>query len=449
MTLTGASATTSPWAGRYLATTTGVFALAFLFAFEALAVATVMPDVARDLDGLGMYAVAFAAPLAASVVALAVAGPWADRRGPGPALAGGLVVFCVGVVLAGLAPTMPLFLTGRVIHGLGAGVLGVALYVVVAQAYPEELRPRVFAVLTSAWVLPALVGPGIAALVAHAVGWRWVFLGVPVLAVGAWLLIRATPMTTPTGEGEPVATRRVALGVVAAAGVLLVSVAGQREVPGWPALIALGVAAIVGAGLRLLPAGSWSGRRGLPSVLGTRGFIGAAYSMAEVYVPLLLTLHRGLSIGQAGWVLTTGAVTWCLGATAAARWRRLADQPGRVRIGAVALATGIALFATAALDDVPLLVPVLGWALAGFGIGMAFSTLSVLALDAAPEGEAGRTSSALQLNDYLVTAGLLALGSAVFAGFVGSAPVTGATILVLAAAGCGVLALAPAARLTS
>jgi len=448
MTLT--SATASPWAGRYLATTTGVFALAFLFAFEALAVATVMPDVARDLDGLGMYAVAFAAPLAASVVALAVAGPWADRRGPAPALVGGLVVFCVGVVVAGLAPTMPLFLTGRVIHGLGAGVLGVALYVVVAQAYPEELRPRVFAVLTSAWVLPALVGPGIAALVAGAVGWRWVFLGVPVLAVGAWLLIRATPLAAPpTGGADSPAVRQVALGVVAAAGVLLVSVAGQREVPGWPVLIVLGVAAIIGAGLRLLPPGSWSGGRGLPSVLGTRGFVGAAYSMAEIYVPLLLTLHRDLSIGQAGWVLTTGAVTWCLGATVAARWRLLADQPGRVRIGAAALAIGVALFATAALGGVPLVVPVLGWAMAGFGIGMAFSTLSVLALAAAPEGEAGRTSSALQLNDYLVTAGLLALGSAVFAGFATTAPVTGATILVLAAAGCGVLALAPASRLTS
>ena len=66
--------TSSPWDRRYAAVTLGVFSLAFLFAFEALAVATVMPEVVRDLDGLSLYAVAFAAPLATSILALVVAG---------------------------------------------------------------------------------------------------------------------------------------------------------------------------------------------------------------------------------------------------------------------------------------------------------------------------------------------------------------------------------------
>ena len=96
---TVAEATASPWARPYGRTTAGIFALMFLFAFEALAVSAVMPRVAEELDGLRWYAVAFSAPLAASVVALVVAGVAIDRRGPGPALALGLVVFCAGVVL--------------------------------------------------------------------------------------------------------------------------------------------------------------------------------------------------------------------------------------------------------------------------------------------------------------------------------------------------------------
>jgi MFS family permease len=87
----------SPWARPYGAVTAGAFGLSFLFAFEALAVATVMPAVARELDGLALYPVAFAAPLAAAVVALVVAGPLADRHGPSPVLHGGLVVFATGV----------------------------------------------------------------------------------------------------------------------------------------------------------------------------------------------------------------------------------------------------------------------------------------------------------------------------------------------------------------
>lgn len=433
----------SPWRGAHGRTTVGVFALAFLFAFEALAVATVMPDVAADLDGLALYSVAFSAPMAAGVVALVLAGPWTDARGPRSALAGGVAVFSAGVLVAGLAPTMELFLVGRLVHGLGAGVLGVALYVVIAQGYPEELRPRVFAVLTSAWVLPALVGPVIAAYVAELAGWRWVFLGVPVLAVPAWLLVRGAGLR---GEGGANSGERPRLGLaaLAAVGVLGVSVAGQRELPGWPLLLAGALAAVVFAGARLLPAGTWTFARGVPSMLATRALVGTAFAAAEVYVPLLLVLERGLTLAEAGWALTSGAVTWCAGAWTSARLG-LAAGP-RVRVGALLVAVGVASFLTV-LTPLPLVVPVLGWALAGFGIGMAFSTLSVLVLGAAPAGEEGRLSSALQLNDSLAQATVIALGSAVFALFATTDPVTGASLLVAGAALLGILALLPAARL--
>jgi MFS family permease len=437
------AAPVSPWAAGYARTTVGVFSLSFLFAFEALAVAAVMPQVANELDGLRWYPVTFAAALAASVVALVVAGPSVDRRGPRSAVMVGLLVFCAGVVVAGAAPTMPVFLVGRLVHGFGGGVLGVALYVVVAQAYPEQLRARVFAVLTAGWVLPALVGPAIATTVANAFGWRWVFLGVPVAAIGSWLLVRGAP--SRPGDGGP---GRIRLGTasVAAAGVLAVSVGGQRPAA-WPALVGAGLVAVVFAGRRLLPPGALRGRHGLPSVVGTRAGVGTAFAAAEVYLPLLLTLDRGLTLAAAGWVLTAGALTWCLGAFLAARLPWLSDPRLRVRLGVWLVALGIGGFAAVAVPGLPLLVPVLCWGLAGLGIGMAFSTLSVLALAYAPDGEQGRTSSALQLTDYLVQSCALAIGSVVFAGFAGRDPVAGATLLVIAAALVGLLAVVPASRL--
>ena len=444
MTAVADAAVASPWRGRHARTTVGAFSLAFLFAFEALAVATVMPDVAAELDGLRWYAAAFAAPLAAGVVALAASGPQVDRLGPGPALRLGLVVFCAGVVIAGLAPNMPVFVLGRLVHGYGGGVLGVALYVVIAQAYPEAMRPRVFAVLTTAWVLPALVGPVLAAQVAEQVGWRWVFLGVPVVAVAAWLLVADAPSEPGVVRTEP---GRLGWAVAAAGGVLAVSVGGQQVVAWWPALVVAGLAAVLLGGRQVLPPGSWSLRPGLPAVLGSRAAIGTGMAAAEVYVPLLLVLERGLSLAEAGWVLTTGAVTWSAGAVLAARWRLLADEPGRVRTGALLLGVGIAAFATVSLSVVPLVVVVAAWGVAGLGIGMAFSTLSVLALATAADGEAGRTSSALQLNDYLANSAGVAVGGVAFAAFAESAPGAAATALVLAAAGTAVLALVPAARL--
>jgi hypothetical protein len=66
----------------YAATTVGMFALCAFVAFEATAVVTVMPTIADVLDGVRLFALSFAAPLASGVVGMVAAGGWSDRRGP-------------------------------------------------------------------------------------------------------------------------------------------------------------------------------------------------------------------------------------------------------------------------------------------------------------------------------------------------------------------------------
>src|SRR6478735_4378046 len=95
--------TTGILSGAYLWITIGACALVFLGAFESLAVTTVMPAVSLDLDGERLYALAFAGPLATGVIGMAVAGNWADRRGPVAPLYLSVALFVVGLVVAGLA----------------------------------------------------------------------------------------------------------------------------------------------------------------------------------------------------------------------------------------------------------------------------------------------------------------------------------------------------------
>ena len=158
-----------------------MFALCAFVAFEATAVTTVMPTVAAQLDGVGLYALSFAAPLASGVVGMVAAGGWSDRRGPIAPLALALVLFASGLVVCGLAPSMEVLVAGRVLQGLGGGALTVCLYVLVGLIFPAALQPAIFTSFAAAWVLPTLFGPALAAYVAHALGWRWVFLGVVVM----------------------------------------------------------------------------------------------------------------------------------------------------------------------------------------------------------------------------------------------------------------------------
>lgn len=439
--MTTVVAEAGPWSAKYRTTTVGVFALAFLVAFEALAVATIMPIVADDLDGLPLYALSFAAPMAVAVISLTIGGPWMDRNGPGPSMRFGVIVFAAGLVIAGTAPVMVVFLIGRAVQGFGSGFIGVGLYVMIARVYPESLRPRVFTVLTSAWVLPALVGPAVAAFIADHIGWRWVFLSVPVIAVIATAMVWGSIHDLKGSGKAQTDRRRMGWALAAATGVLAISYAGQRTFALWPLLLALAIAVVVVFAPRLLPAGAWRARRGLPSVITVRGLLGASFFGAEVYLPLSLIEHQGMTPTQAGVVLTVAAVAWFSGSWLAANAVLLRDKMLRVRIGALAIAVGVASVMTTLNDTLPVGIAVAGWALAGAGMGMALSTLSVLLLDNSARGEEGINSSAIQINDSIVQALVLALGSVVFASFLDDAPMTGYVLVLSFSTALGILAV--------
>ena len=91
------------------------------------------------------------------VVGRWASGAWADRRGPRRALLAAIAVFAVGLAVAGTAASMPIFVAGRALQGLGAGGITVALYVLVAGVYPGALHPRIFGLFAAAWVVPGMV----------------------------------------------------------------------------------------------------------------------------------------------------------------------------------------------------------------------------------------------------------------------------------------------------
>ena len=416
----------SLFAPRYRALTLGSIALIVLYAFEALAVATAMPVVAQALDGLSLYATAFGGTLAAAVVGMVASGPWADRSGPRAPLQHGIAWFAAGLVVAGLAPSMWVFLAGRVVQGFGGGLMSVALYVVVGRAYPPHLRARIFAAYAAAWVLPAIIGPALSGLIVEHLGWRWVFLLVPVVAGLAAMMVLPPlrgigPLpddgSTPEGENR----RRINWAIGAAASALLLSYAGQQR--GWiaAALLAAALAGLLASMLKLLPEGTLRAGRGLPTVIALRGIASAAFFGTEVFLPLLLTRERDLSPTWAGMALTIGALGWSLGSWS--RGRLVDPSPTRIlQAGMAMMLVGVIGVAAAVVPTVPLAVGIAGWIIAGVGMGTVYPSLSILTLELSAPERQGVNASALQLCDALFTATMLAVGGSLFAMLLERAP---------------------------
>ena len=407
-------------APAYAATTIGMFALIAIVAFEAMAVVTVMPTIARDLDGRSLYALSFAAPLASGVIGMVAAGAWSDRRGPSAPLVAALLLLAVGLVVCGTAPTMDVLVGGRVLQGLGGGALTVALYVVVGVVYSEGQQPAVFASFAAAWVLPALFGPALAAAVAQAWGWEWVFLGVVALAAISALPLVPTLRSLPAHE-PTTSRRRAPLGWaglgwagLAAIAVLAIEILGS----GRGASVALaGVALVVlGFAVRpLLPRGTLLAARGLPSVIGTRGLLAAAFFCTEAYIAFVLQEHWDLSPGRAGIALTVVGLVWAAGSQAQARLGSAVGHQTLMRVATALVLAGAGWLWLVVWLHLWAPLAVVGYGICGLGMGLGYPRTGVAMLGASSADDRGFNSAALSIADSLGAALALSVSGVAFA----------------------------------
>ncbi|MGD6745169.1 MFS transporter [Streptomyces sp. BH106] len=410
----------------YRALSIGIVTVVLLIAFEATAVGTAMPVAARELDGVSLYAFAFSGFFTTSLFGMVLAGQWADRSGPLGPVTAGIGSFAAGLLLAGTAGGMWMFIAGRAVQGLGGGLVIVGLYVVVSRAYPERLRPAIMAAFAASWVVPSIVGPLASGAVTEHIGWRWVFLGIPVLVVLPLAL--ALPEVRRRAGGPPEGTAparfdrrriRLALGISLGAGLLQYAAQDLRPLSLLPA--AVGVALLVPSVLGLLPKGTYRAARGLPSVVLLRGISAGSFIAAESFVPLMLVTQRGVSPTLAGFSLAAGGGTWAFGSWLQSRPR---VEPYRERLvagGMVLVAAAVAVAPSVLIPAVPVWTVAVAWAFGCLGMGLVISSTSVLLLQLSAPEEAGTNSAALQISDGLSNALLLAVGGAAFAALGGGA----------------------------
>ena len=310
---------------------------------------------------------------------------------------------------------MAQLLAGRLVQGLGSGAMNVAIFVCVAQAYSSKQRPKMFTYISTAWVLPAFVGPPASAWLTEHLSWHWVFFAVVPLALfgGVMALPSLLRMIRLHQPGSHDAAYKPAL--LWAAGLLR---RHRRYATCWAAAgldragTLMGSLAMLLVALpQLMPPGFLRFRRGLSQVIQTRGLLLARFG-GEAFVPLMLVEQRSVPLFQAGAVLTVGAVGWTAGSWLQARpWLRV-RRDRLITYGCCSVAIALALVGLIAfLPAIPYLFVAVSWVFGGLGMGLtSSSSLAVMSLSTA--AEQGRNASSLNLYD--------ALGSAIFVGIAGT-----------------------------
>ena len=99
----------------------GLIATITLVALESLAIGTVLPLVGEELGQLELYGWVYSAFFLGNLLGVVVAGGALDRVALWKPFAIGLVLFGVGLLIGGLAPSMGILVGARFIQGLGGG----------------------------------------------------------------------------------------------------------------------------------------------------------------------------------------------------------------------------------------------------------------------------------------------------------------------------------------
>lgn len=134
---------------------------------------------------------AYPITLAALLLPLGAAG---DRWGRKPVLLGGLALFGLANLLAGLAPSAAVLLVARLLSGVGGAMIMPVTLAVITATFPAEDRSRAIGVWTGVAGGGGILGMVLSAVLVDVASWRWLFvLPIALVVAAAVVTLRSVP----------------------------------------------------------------------------------------------------------------------------------------------------------------------------------------------------------------------------------------------------------------
>jgi MFS family permease len=364
-----------------------------LHSMNVLITATLLPSIVGELGGANLMSWPTTAFVAASIVAASgtslVSGRFGNRR----AFSGGAVIYAAGAVLCACAPSMAFVIAGRFVQGLGGGLLSALAYVLVRNAFPEMLWPRVFGLLAGVWSVTVLIGPLIGGVFASYGHWRGAF----VLVAGIGCLLGAGAVFTlpADSESDQAVSRTFPAGRIASICGAIALLSTASVMTGLEIKAMLITATVVAfvlmmrtdrrAAAPLLPSDAFSLRSRTGAGLWMILLMSVGYSPLAIYAPLFLQRLHGVSPLSAGYMVAFASLAWT---TAALMVASLSEEwpPRLIVMGPSAMGAGLAGVGVLMAPG-PVAVLILPIGLTGIGIGTAWAFVLQSVMSGAKGGE--------------------------------------------------------------
>jgi MFS family permease len=406
---------------KYRALTIGIILAVTTVAFEGLAVVTIAPGLAQKLNGLHMYGWIFSSFLLAQILGTMIMGARINKNGVFASFAISILFFVLGIVIAATSVNMITLIIGRVFQGFGGGGIITCVYYSITLGYPDKLRTKILALFSGAYILPALIGPYVAGLIAEHISWRVVFwLVLPFIGLAVMLTLPAFRKFTVRVNTPSNNNRKEGFAVILTIGTGML-LTGLGFITDWKGIVLsiAGLIIMIQPLRKLLPEGTLSVRRGLPATIASRGFFVASYNATESYVVLALTDVKKLPADMAGLIVAAGALSW----SAAAWYQSKLDardqgmgRKKRVTVGISFMIIGVAAVILAVgLPEGGIVFAVISQLFTGFGIGLAHPTTGAIALQHTRTGQEGEISASLQFTDAFSPGVSIGIGGALIA----------------------------------
>ena len=391
-----------------------------LAAFDGMAVIAALPSIAADLGDVSLLPWVSTAYLGTSAVAVLIGGPIIDAIGVRRTFRVTGLWFLMASAGAAVAPSMPLLVAVRVVHGFGGGLVMAVVLATVGIAYPAQLRRRAFAAVSMVWGVMSFGGPALAGLLLAVEGWRFVFaVQLPLtslaLAIG-WSTLPGT-RRRPTS----ISTDWVGVALISSIVTLLLVAVGQVgirwSVTGGTAALAVAAGSVywwhAGRVKEPILARTHITRFPLAWVHLASGLVLIAGLAVDNYLPLYVQLTRGRSVEFAAFSITFLSVGWTSGSFMFSRllnhWRESAVILLGATLGVPSLvATGVLV---AGERSLALILGV--FTLVGLSIGLVSTASLTLMQATCDESEMGRVNAAHQFVRNLSFTLAVALGGAV------------------------------------